>query len=98
MEEIHLPDSILFCDLSDRMIAIIHPCLLYTSTAGGRAPDGRGGFAAYRIQPNSECRRPRARQSEPVSYTHLVDGRGCRQREMLRTVELIEMLEVPFSD
>ena len=27
-----------------------------------------------------------------------VDGRGCRQREMLRTVELIEMLEVPFSD
>ena len=26
-----------------------------------------------------------------------VDGRGCRQREMLRTVELIEMLEVPFS-
>ena len=25
MEEIHLPDSILFCDLSDRMIAIIHP-------------------------------------------------------------------------
>ncbi len=27
-----------------------------------------------------------------------VDGRGCRRREMLRTVELIEMLEVPFSD
>lgn len=27
-----------------------------------------------------------------------VDGRGCRQREMLRTVELIEMIEVPFSD
>lgn len=27
-----------------------------------------------------------------------VDGRGCRQREMLRSVELIEMLEVPFSD
>ena len=26
-----------------------------------------------------------------------VDGRGCRQREMLRSVELIEMLEVPFS-
>ena len=31
-----------------------------------RVPDGRGGFAAYRIQPNSECRRPRARQSEHV--------------------------------
>ena len=27
-----------------------------------------------------------------------VDGRGCRRREMLRSVELIEMLEVPFSD
>ena len=27
-----------------------------------------------------------------------VDGRGCRKREMLRKVELIEMLEVPFSD
>ena len=27
-----------------------------------------------------------------------VDGRGCRQREMLRKIELIEMLEVPFSD
>ena len=26
-----------------------------------------------------------------------VDGRGCREREMLRSVELIEMLEVPFS-
>ena len=25
MEENPLPDSILFCDLSDRMIAIIHP-------------------------------------------------------------------------
>ena len=25
MEEYPLPDSILFCDLSDRMIAIIHP-------------------------------------------------------------------------
>lgn len=27
-----------------------------------------------------------------------VDGRGCRRREMLRSVELIEMFEVPFSD
>ena len=27
-----------------------------------------------------------------------VDGRGCRKREMLRKVELIKMLEVPFSD
>lgn len=27
-----------------------------------------------------------------------VNGRGCRRREMLRSVELIEMLEVPFSD
>ena len=27
-----------------------------------------------------------------------VDGRGCRKREMLRKVELIEILEVPFSD
>ena len=25
MEDLFLPDSILFCDLSDRMIAIIHP-------------------------------------------------------------------------
>ena len=25
MEDPNLPDSILFCDLSDRMIAIIHP-------------------------------------------------------------------------
>ena len=45
MEEYPLPDSILFCDLSDRMIAIIHPN--WGRLSGIRSPS-RGGIPLYR--------------------------------------------------